>query len=89
MGEKSLVGPLIGILVAVIVAVAVVIPVAIDVIDYRPSGTNGTGVFFFGVNTTTPSYNYLASAGTVANLFPLLIAVLVLVGIAGYMTLQG
>jgi hypothetical protein len=87
MAKRSLVGPLIGILVAVIVAVAVVIPVAITAIgyDYTVSGNHKA----FGVNTSATAYSYLDSAATVANLFPLLVAVLILVGIAGYMTLQG
>lgn len=85
MKLKALVGPLVGILVAIIIAVAVVIPVVIDVIGYT---TNVNYTLAFGQNLTAAEYTYLAPAATVANLFPLLIAVLVLVGIAGYMTLS-
>ena len=85
MQKKSLVGPLIGILVAIIVAVAVVIPVAISTIGYT-SNVNYT--MAFGFNITNSTYSYLSPVVTVANLFPLLVAVLVLVGIAGYMTLS-
>lgn len=84
MNKKSLVGPLIGILVAVIVAVAVVVPVTISVIGYDAVGTTA-----FGANWSTTGYEYVSTVATVANLFPLLVAVLVLVGIAGYMTLTG
>jgi hypothetical protein len=83
MKLKGLVGPLVGILVAIIIAVAVVIPVAIDVIGY-----NATGTTAFGTNWSTTGSEYVETVATVANLFPLLVAVLVLVGIAGYMTLS-
>jgi hypothetical protein len=82
MNKKALVGPLIGILVAVIVAVAVVIPVTISVLGTSTSA-------FGGYNLSSSTYSFAATAFTVAQLFPLLVAVLVLVGIAGYMTLQG
>jgi len=84
--KKSLVGPLVGILVAVIVALAVVIPVTISVIGYS-SGVNGTTAF--GVNTSAAANTYLGSTVTVVQLFPLLTALLVLVAIAGYMTIGG
>jgi hypothetical protein len=87
MSKKSLVGPLIGILVAIIVAVAVIIPVTIGVIGYDYTVAGNYHVF--GVNTTNSTFRYIDTVATVANLFPLLVAVLVLVGIAGYMTLQG
>jgi len=80
--KKSLVGPLVGILIAIIIAVAVVIPVVISVI--------GTHDYAFGgsINLSAAAYAPFASAFTVGQLFPLLVAVLVLVGIAGYMTLS-
>jgi hypothetical protein len=81
--KRGLIGPLIGILVAVIIAVAVVIPVTISVI-----GLNSTGTTAFGVNYSNSTYSYISTTITVAQLFPLLVAVLVLVGIAGYMTLS-
>ena len=77
--KKALIGPLVGILVAVIVAVAVVIPVCISVIV----GINWTSDTAVGGRVT------YTTAQTVSQLFPLLVAVLVLVGIAGYMTLSG
>jgi hypothetical protein len=87
MNKKTLIGPLVGILVAIIIAVAVVIPVTISMIGYNASGASGT--FIFGFNSSNTSYSWISTAGTVAQLFPLLVAVLVLVGIAGYMTLTG
>ena len=80
--KKALIGPLVGILVAIIVAVAVVIPVCISVIGTRTAA-------FGTVNLTNTSFSFASTAYTVAQLFPLLVAVLVLVGIAGYMTLSG
>ena len=84
MKLKGIVGPLIGILVAVIIAVAVVIPVAIETIGYN---VTANGTYAFGVNTSSSDYSYLSTTITIAQLLPLLVAVLVLVGIAGYMTL--
>lgn len=84
--KRSLIGPLIGILVAAIVAVAVVIPVAIEVIAYHPGNSTGSGDYAFGYNISSSDYSYLSTTATVAQLAPLLVAVLVLVGVAGYMT---
>jgi len=64
---------LVGPLVGILVAVIVAVAVVIPVTVEVIAGTN-----FTGYGTTE----------TVAKLFPLLVAVLVLVGIAGYMTLS-
>lgn len=65
---------LIGPLVGILVAVIIAVAVVIPVTIDVIAATNFTGY------TTTE---------TVVQLFPLLVAVLVLVGIAGYMTLSG
>jgi hypothetical protein len=65
---------LVGPLIGILVAIIVAVAVVIPVTVTTIAGTNFTGY---------------TSTQTVAQLFPLLVAVLVLVGIAGYMTLQG
>ena len=82
--RRGLIAPLVGILLAVVIALVVVIPVTISVIGY---GSTENGTTAFGVNTSSTDYSYLGTTVTVAQLFPLLTALVVLVIIAAYLTL--